>query len=95
MQDLISAPVTPASSRIPASRTTSPNPGFHTTALEMLAHDLRQPLSTIDHLAYYLQLISDDPAISVHSQRIQELIEQANRILERAVAANSECCSNV
>ncbi len=56
------------------------------TSLDNLVHELRQPLSAIEHLAFYLQLVSEDPVICMHSQRIQDLIGQANEILEKATA---------
>jgi signal transduction histidine kinase len=47
-----------------------------------LVHELRQPLSTIECLAYYLELTCNDDALCQQMQRIQRLIWQANRILE-------------
>jgi signal transduction histidine kinase len=49
-----------------------------------LVHDLRQPLSTIESLAYYLELVCADPKARTHLQQIQELIGEANNILEHA-----------
>ena len=49
-----------------------------------LVHDLRQPLSTIESLAYYLELVCADPNTRNHLQQIQELVTQANSILEHA-----------
>jgi nitrogen-specific signal transduction histidine kinase len=47
-----------------------------------LVHELRQPLSTIECLAYYLEITSADDAVCKQMQRIQRLIWQANDILE-------------
>ena len=48
-----------------------------------LAHDLRQPLSVIETLAYYLEITSGDERVCAHLQRIQAMVSQANSILER------------
>ena len=52
-------------------------------ALQMIAHELRQPLSTIGSIAYYLGLIlppSDDRARE-HVVQLQQLVEHSNWIL--------------
>ncbi|HTD43048.1 MAG TPA: hypothetical protein VK687_02665 [Bryobacteraceae bacterium] len=52
-------------------------------ALQMIAHELRQPLSAIESIAYYLGLIlppGDDRARG-HVARLQQLVEQSNWIL--------------
>ena len=51
--------------------------------LHELVHELRQPLGVIESLAYYLQLTSKDDASRAHLQRIQAMVGDANRILER------------
>jgi len=51
---------------------------------EELVHDLRQPLSTIECLTYYLELVCADRQTQSHLHRIQEMVLQANHILERA-----------
>jgi signal transduction histidine kinase len=48
---------------------------------ENLVHELRQPLSVIESLAYYLELTSKDEGASVHLRQIQSMVHQANRIL--------------
>jgi signal transduction histidine kinase len=55
--------------------------------LRTLAHELRQPLSAIESIAYYLSLIlpSDDQRAQTHLGRIQQLVEQANWILSSGV----------
>jgi signal transduction histidine kinase len=53
-----------------------------------LVHDLRQPLSTIESLAYYLELVCADPKARTHLQQIQELIGQANDILAATHSSN-------
>lgn len=54
--------------------------------LEQLAHELRQPLSVIESLAYYLELTSKDPGACVHLQQIQSMVRRAHRILTEAAA---------
>jgi len=52
-------------------------------ALQMIAHELRQPLSTIESIAYYLDLVlppGDDRARE-QVARLQQLVEQSNWIL--------------
>ncbi len=52
-----------------------------------LAHELRQPLSTIESIAYYLQMVlpaHEDKALQ-QVDKLQELVEQANGILADAV----------
>ena len=52
-------------------------------ALQMIAHELRQPLSTIESIAYYLGLVlprGDDRARQ-QVARLQQLVEQSNWIL--------------
>jgi signal transduction histidine kinase len=59
--------------------------------LRTLAHEIRQPLSTIESIAYYLSLVPQDQ--DNHGEqllRIQQLVEQSNWILSNAVGlANS------
>src|SRR5208283_1297571 len=87
MQQVTSAPPSAISSLTSANHADSLlNATIPMTSMENLVHELRQPLSAIEHLAFYLQLVSEDPVICMHSQRIQDLIGQANEILEKATA---------
>jgi signal transduction histidine kinase len=63
--------------------------GFNSISspLAELVHELRQPLSTIEALTYYLELISTDVDTLTHLERIQDMLLQANHILERASAS--------
>lgn len=56
------------------------------TALSTIAHELRQPLSTIESIAYYLTLVLPHGDEKVHEQldRIQRLVEQTGWILTSA-----------
>lgn len=51
--------------------------------LRTMAHDLRQPLGTIESIAYYLDLVlpRDDAKARDHLRKIQLLVEQSNWIL--------------
>ncbi|HMF74276.1 MAG TPA: hypothetical protein VK604_01310 [Bryobacteraceae bacterium] len=64
--------------------------GAVSVPLEDFIHELRQPLGVIDSLAYYLELTATDEKSSLHLERIRAMVAQANRILERASAAEPE-----
>ncbi len=53
-------------------------------ASEDVLHELRQPLSAIESLAYYVELTSEDEAVKVQMHRIQAMVMQASSILARA-----------
>lgn len=60
-----------------------PVPVLPHVALQMIAHELRQPLGTIESIAYYLGLVlppGDDRARQ-QVVRLQQLVEQSNWIL--------------
>jgi nitrogen-specific signal transduction histidine kinase len=61
--------------------------------IDELAHDLRQPLSAIEHLAFLLQMHVTDGTAAGYIEQIQDLIEQANRVLDNARAGLS--CASV
>src|SRR3954453_1855151 len=52
-----------------------------------VAHELRQPLSAIESIAYYLKLVlpDDHGAGRAHAARLQELVEQSNWIITCAL----------
>lgn len=52
-------------------------------AVDELVHEIRQPLSVIESLAYYLELTSADEMVRGHVKRIQAMVLEANQILER------------
>lgn len=54
-----------------------------------LVHDLRQPLSSIEAIAYYLEMTlpADQPEARQYMRRLQQLVEQAELVLDRAGAA--------
>lgn len=57
--------------------------------LRHLAHDLRQPLSGIESIAYYLEMVlaEAEPEIGQHCQRLRRMVQQANWILNDASLA--------
>ncbi len=55
----------------------------HTPFIDELVHDLRQPLSVIESLAYYLELRSADEKVSAQLRKIQAMVFEAHTILER------------
>jgi signal transduction histidine kinase len=64
--------------------------------MRVLAHELRQPLSTIESIAYYLTLIlPQDEKVREQLDRIQQLVEQSNwmltssQLLSDAIPASS------
>ena len=53
-----------------------------TEFIRSLAHELRQPLSTMESIAYYLSLVSPgDEKVQEQLLRLQQLVEQSNWIL--------------
>ncbi len=55
--------------------------------LETIAHEMRQPLSAIESIAYYLSLVlpRDGGLVGEQAGRLQELVEQSNWILTSAL----------
>lgn len=58
--------------------------GATPAALDDLIHELRQPLSSIDCLAYFLEITSSDEKVREHLQRIQAMVCRAHTILDRS-----------
>ncbi|MDQ2712890.1 MAG: hypothetical protein M3Y24_11805 [Acidobacteriota bacterium] len=55
--------------------------------LDDLAHDLRQPLSTIESLAYYLEITTVDDQVCGYLEKIRHMVNRANGILDHAIVA--------
>ncbi len=55
--------------------------------MDQLAHELRQPLSTIESLAYYLELTVESDHIRRQLERIRLMVDRANQILAEASVA--------
>ena len=55
--------------------------------LGTVAHELRQPLSNIEAIAYYLTLVlpKGDRKIQAQVERIRELVQQTNEIISNSV----------
>jgi signal transduction histidine kinase len=51
-----------------------------------LIHDLRQPLSSIEAIAYYLEMTLPPEQIEarLYMRRLQQLVDQTSRVLEDA-----------
>ncbi len=58
-------------------------PAAASEVFRSVAHELRQPLSNIESIAYYLTLVApaDQPKFQEHLVRIRDLVEQSNWIL--------------
>jgi phosphoglycerate-specific signal transduction histidine kinase len=63
-------------------------------SLRELVHELRQPLSSIEAIAYYLEMTL--PAEQVQARqymwRLQQLVEETNAILEQSVGTARKPC---
>jgi nitrogen-specific signal transduction histidine kinase len=53
-----------------------------------LIHDLRQPLSSIEAIAYYLEMTLPPEQIEarLYMRRLQQLVDQTSSVLEEAAA---------
>ena len=75
-----------------ASHASAPS---HAEVLRTVAHELRQPLSSIENIAFYLSLLlpPHDEKIQAQLQQIRCLVEQSNRIVSGALdqALQVEC----
>jgi signal transduction histidine kinase len=62
--------------------------------LRELVHDLRQPLSSIEAIAYYLEMTLPAGQVQArqHMTDLQRLVEQANQILERSIGIARKPC---
>ena len=67
---------------VPEAQSSSP-----AVVLETIAHELRQPLSAIESIAYYLSLVlpRDGGPAREQARRLQQLVEQSNWILTSAL----------
>ena len=63
--------------------------GVSPAALDDLAHELRQPLSAIESLAYFLEITAPDDKVRGHLQRIQAMVSRAHGILDRSCGARA------
>jgi len=53
-----------------------------------LIHDLRQPLSSIEAIAYYLEMTlpADQWQARQYMRRLQQLVDQTNSVLDRTAS---------
>lgn len=63
--------------------------GVTPAPFEEFLHDLRQPLSAIEALAYFMEMTSDDEGVRQHSQRIQAMVSRAHGILDNSTNART------
>lgn len=61
--------------------------------LRDLVHDLRQPLSSIEAIAYYLEMTLPAEQFEArhHMSQLQRLVADASEILSRATPARKGC----
>ncbi|HEX5227972.1 MAG TPA: hypothetical protein VFW44_09690 [Bryobacteraceae bacterium] len=61
--------------------------------LRDLVHDLRQPLSSIEAIAYYLEMTLPAEQLEArhHMSQLQRLVADASEILSRANPARKNC----
>lgn len=59
--------------------------GVAPVALDDLVHELRQPLSAIESLAYFLEITASDERVRGHLQRIQKMVSRAHGILDHSL----------
>ena len=63
--------------------------------LRELVHELRQPLSSIEAIAYYLEMTLPAGQCQArhYMSQLQRLVEDTNAILERSVGAPRKACA--
>jgi len=81
MKQYVSTDISPSSDPLMRSNLNNLTLPLQQPALDDLAHELRQPLSVIESLAYYLELTSQDAKACRHLQQIQAMVLRANQIL--------------
>jgi signal transduction histidine kinase len=69
---------------MPQGPATAPDRTELVNVLRHLAHELRQPLSAIESIAYYLEMVWSGQDERVHSQieRLRQMVQQASWVLE-------------
>ena len=63
--------------------------------LRELVHELRQPLSSIEAIAYYLEMTLPAGQVQarLYMSQLQRLVEETNTILERGVGTTRKGCT--
>lgn len=79
--------VQPVLIELPAFRESAPSAALTQEKIRDLIHDLRQPLSSIEAIAYYLEMTLPAEQMEVRSymRKLQQLVDQSSAILDRAV----------
>jgi hypothetical protein len=70
-----------------AEATMSNNTGPQEDTVSRLVHELRQPLSTIEAIAYYLEITlpADQFEARRYLTRLRKTVEESNAILSKAI----------
>lgn len=68
----------------------TPEPDSESVVRDFI-HDLRQPLSSIEAIAYYLEMTLPAEQIEArqYMRRVQQLVDEASGVLQRAAAGVS------
>jgi light-regulated signal transduction histidine kinase (bacteriophytochrome) len=91
---VLKAPVTLMNQSLPHvsdSPVSTQEKPLHQYTSDEFVHELRQPLSVIDAVAYYLELTCKDKSASSHLQQIQAMVREANRIVAQASQTSPAC----
>ena len=86
-QDMSAAPVVPV--ELPAFCQAGVGNPAAKAAVQELVHELRQPLSSIEAIAYYVEMTLPPELLQArqYMHRLQELVEQAETVLGSAASA--------
>ena len=70
-------------------------PALAGDSLHELVHELRQPLSSIEAIAYYLEMTlpAEQFQARQYMWRLQQLVEQTNALLEQRVGSARKPCA--
>lgn len=88
------SPIMPEATPVLVPQPRSQNSEVSTASLvKHLAHELRQPLSTIESIAYYLAMILPKTECKAREQveKLQQLVEQANLAVSDAIHSLQLC----
>jgi nitrogen-specific signal transduction histidine kinase len=73
---------------------TAPLPVAET--VQILVHELRQPLSSIEAIAYYLEMTLPAEQVQArqYMRRLQQLVDQASSVLDSAIPVARKPCGS-
>ena len=65
--------------------------------LQIIAHELRQPLSSIEAIAYYLEMTlpAEQAQARQYMRKLQQLVDEASAVLDSAVPPVRKPCGQV